>query len=517
MAYEHVFDYRIFMSEAPEADWRGDDPRRLAELDRDWPLVRHERPDPVEAMRATVRPLRPTVRARSRTYRAALPRESGGVVGGDHAAVLQRAANAHEVLLAAQVAELETAVDWAALHRDATHGDVADGGEQLVAIAGDGAPLVAEFCIPELALRLGVATDTARHLMADALELVHRLPACWAALWAGGIAAHKARRVAQATRDLNADAAAFVDREVAPYLHAIGARALDAVVERAVWAHDLDRAVAASQAALDRRGITVDLDARSTSTGTGATCEVWGDLDRADALELERAIADLAHHQLLAGSTDTLDVRRAKALGMLARRETPIPLPDLSPGAEERRAAHEEWDEDVQEPPSVVSRRRDLTLHVHLSLEAIRSGTGMARLEGSPQPISLDQVREWTQAPGTTTRITVRPVLDLDAHLETPGYTPAADLAEQTVLRDGGCVFPHCTRQARRCDLDHVVPHHEGGPTSSDNLAALCRRHHRLKTHHSGWTYRVLHPGTYLWTTPAGQRLLRDPGGTHPL
>lgn len=468
-------------------------------------------------MRVSVGPLRPTVRARSHTYRAALSREAGGVVRGDHAAVLQRAAHAHEVLLAAQVAELEAAVDWAALHRYATYGDVADGGEQLVALAGDGAPLVAEFCVPELALRLGVPTDTARHLMADALELAHRLPQCWQALRAGGIPAHKARRVAQATHELNAAAAAHVDHAVAPYLHAVGTKALEGVVERAVWAHDLDRAVAASQTALDRRGVTVDLDAPSTSTGTGATCEVRGGLDRADALELERALADLAHHQLLAGSTDTLDVRRAKALGMLARRETAIPLPDLTPEAEQQRAEHEEWDEDVHEAPSVVSRRRDLTLHVHLSLEALRAGTGMARLEGFPQPISVAQVREWTQAPGTTTRITVRPVLDLDAQLQTPAYVPSADLAEQTVLRDGSCVFPHCTRDARRCDLDHVVPHHEGGPTSSDNLAALCRRHHRLKTHHPGWTYRVLHPGSYLWTTPGGERVLRDPHGTHSL
>lgn len=51
------------------------------------------------------------------------------------------------------------------------------------------------------------------------------------------------------------------------------------------------------------------------------------------------------------------------------------------------------------------------------------------------------------------------------------------------------------------------------------HLAPLCRRHHRLKTHGeaAGWHYRVLHPGTYLWTTPHQQLVLRDPGGTHPV
>jgi hypothetical protein len=41
----------------------------------------------------------------------------------------------------------------------------------------------------------------------------------------------------------------------------------------------------------------------------------------------------------------------------------------------------------------------------------------------------------------------------------------------------------------------------------------LCRRHHRLKTH-TPWTYTVLDPGTYLWTSPHGYQLLRDPTGT---
>jgi hypothetical protein len=45
------------------------------------------------------------------------------------------------------------------------------------------------------------------------------------------------------------------------------------------------------------------------------------------------------------------------------------------------------------------------------------------------------------------------------------------------------------------------------------NIAPLCRRHHRLKTH-TAWAYLVLDPGTYLWTTPHGYQFLRDPSGT---
>ena len=42
----------------------------------------------------------------------------------------------------------------------------------------------------------------------------------------------------------------------------------------------------------------------------------------------------------------------------------------------------------------------------------------------------------------------------------------------------------------------------------------LCRRHHRLKTHHGGWGYTVLEPGCYLWSSPHGYQFLRDHRGT---
>ena len=86
-------------------------------------------------------------------------------------------------------------------------------------------------------------------------------------------------------------------------------------------------------------------------------------------------------------------------------------------------------------------------------------------------------------------------------------------LAEQTKTRDDTCVFPWCTRTARRCDNEHCIPYADGGTTCSCNIAPLCRRHHRIKTH-SAWTYTTLEPGTFLWTSPHGYQLLRDHEGT---
>ena len=83
-------------------------------------------------------------------------------------------------------------------------------------------------------------------------------------------------------------------------------------------------------------------------------------------------------------------------------------------------------------------------------------------------------------------------------------------------------MYPWCTRPARRADVDHVIEYDhdaaaEGraqpGPTQTDNLAALCRFHHRLKTH-TAWRYRMPEPGVFEWTSPHGHRYRRDRTGT---
>ncbi len=109
--------------------------------------------------------------------------------------------------------------------------------------------------------------------------------------------------------------------------------------------------------------------------------------------------------------------------------------------------------------------------------------------------------------------VTVKPVVDLAEHIHVEAYEAPDRLKDQNALVDVHCVFPHCTKPAKRCDTDHVVPYADGGPTSSTNTAPLCRRHHRAKTH-SAWDYSVLDRGTYLWTTPNGLQLIRDHTGT---
>ncbi len=118
-------------------------------------------------------------------------------------------------------------------------------------------------------------------------------------------------------------------------------------------------------------------------------------------------------------------------------------------------------------------------------------------------------MRSWCRTAG---HVTVRPVIDLNAHLHSGSYESTGDLREQTILRDQTCVFPRCTRAATGCDHEHCVPWPQG-TTCSANQAPMCRRHHRHKTH-LGWSYETLTPGVYLWTSPHGLKTLRMPEGT---
>lgn len=96
-------------------------------------------------------------------------------------------------------------------------------------------------------------------------------------------------------------------------------------------------------------------------------------------------------------------------------------------------------------------------------------------------------------------------VLTVDA------YRPSAALRRFIGARDQRCRFRGCNVPVRKCDIDHTVAAADGGPTSSDNLGALCRRHHTLK-HATPWLVRQLSGGVYEWTSPTGRSYRDEPG-----
>ena len=174
-------------------------------------------------------------------------------------------------------------------------------------------------------------------------------------------------------------------------------------------------------------------------------------------------------------------MRRSMALGDLARADATLDLDTTAPAT------------------------GGVTLFVHLH------DPDVARCENTRSPISVEQVREWCTRAGTT--VTIKPVLDLAGRSHTTAYEVPDRMREQVVLRDPTCVFPHCTRPSRTADLDHIEPWDHGGQTEPANLAPLCRRHHRTKTHHR-WRYRRTGSGSYEWTSPHGHTFTVDRGLT---
>jgi hypothetical protein len=162
----------------------------------------------------------------------------------------------------------------------------------------------------------------------------------------------------------------------------------------------------------------------------------------------------------------------------------------------------------------VPNPKQNTTLVLHLAHDAVQGTLGGAvvgRCETTSQPVLAQQVRDWCGR--TDTHLTVLPVMDLADHDTVDRYEIPDRLDLKVGLLTPVCVFPWCTRPARRCDKDHVIAFDDGGATCECNLAPLCRRHHRLKTK-AGWHYRTIETGVWTWTDPYGQRFLRDQHGT---
>ncbi|MEY4036838.1 MAG: hypothetical protein RL201_219 [Actinomycetota bacterium] len=93
-------------------------------------------------------------------------------------------------------------------------------------------------------------------------------------------------------------------------------------------------------------------------------------------------------------------------------------------------------------------------------------------------------------------------------------YEPPQALKDFLIARDRTCRFPGCRRSAALSDLDHAKSWSDGGSTSPENLGALCRRHHRLKTH-DGWSVNSHQDGSCTWTSPHGKTFFTPARSIH--
>ncbi len=189
---------------------------------------------------------------------------------------------------AAAFAQLELALEWALLHPcpqgelPAHWGAETLHTEDVLPLAGPGAPWVAEFAPVDLAAALGISHHSGRQLIGDALELAHRLPRLWDLARDGRVPVWRARQVAQLTTDLTTEAALFADRLIAATPDKIAGVDAERLITEARLFFDPDRAVDEEQHALAKRGVWI------RHGSTPATTEVFLTLDTPDALLLQQ-------------------------------------------------------------------------------------------------------------------------------------------------------------------------------------------------------------------------------------
>lgn len=248
------------------------------------------------------------------------------------------------------------------------------------------------------------------------------------------------------------------------------------------WVAGIDPDGALDDAADTRRRFTM-------ASGLGGRVHLGGHLDPVSGEYLHTALAAIMNGDRPAGDTRSHAERQGDALVALARAA-------LDGGG----------------LPDVRGERP----HVRVTIDwqalcAARGAPGVAGGElGWAGPITPETARRLACDAGVVRVITGPDGLPLDAGRSQ--RTASAAIRRAVEIRDGHCVFAGCDALPEWCDVHHVVHWAFGGPTSCDNGALLCERHHTAC--HEGGFGVARDPGTSRWRTyrPDGTEILSRAG-----
>ena len=388
-----------------------------------------------------------------------------------------------EAIQEAEANLLRAAYHWAVLH-DPARLDPAEsslpGREKARHLGGDGTPEVTEFAAAIFGARIGRSPYAAAQLIADALDLHHRLPQLWARVETGQVRASYARHVSKMTRDLTPSQAAHVDAAVVePADGRITWSRFEALVEGKVAAAAPDLArekeEQASKATFAKK--------LRTDTHGMATFMVRADLPTIDAIDA--AVTARADTLVESMPEASVDERRVHAVLLMAK---PGATPDT--------------------PSSDLLPTVQLYLHAYIGPDA----QPIARLEGHG-PVTEAWV---TRVLGPNARFKIQPVLDLAGQAPVDSYEIPDRHRQAVHLMTPADTFPFASSLSRKQQVDHTIPFEEGGESGIGNYGPMTIRHHRIKTH-GRWQVQQPFPGIYVWRDPNGAHYLVDNTGTRRL
>jgi hypothetical protein len=321
------------------------------------------------------------------------------------------------------------------------------------------------------------------------LDVAQDLPASWVALERGQLSLSHIKALAFATAHVSPQITSAVDAQVIPL----------AVQRR--WTP--------SQLARHARRILISVDPdgaseRAKAAKADADVQFYAEPDematmlaRGEAATVRRvfdSINDRAAQLRRDGDARSAGQRRIAALaeavlGVPAEANSDTP-PSTGGSARQQRAAQ-----------AVVAL--DLTTYLGLNDKPGElSGYG---------PITAQTARRIADD-AALRRLVTDPLTGRGLDLGRSRYEPSAALRRLIEARDGTCRFPGCSRRAIDADIDHVTEWNRGGSTSPDNLHALCRTHHNLKTRKL-WHVTMGRDGVEAWTSPLGFVYTNFPDG----
>ena len=419
----------------------------------------------------------------------------------DEGEILDRLDVLHETERRTQAEVLRLAVQFAILHDEHTldpNSRDLDGRERAVAYGGAGTPLVTEFCSAHFGARLQMTPYAARQLIADALDLRHRLP-LWRRVQALEVKVSYARYVAKKTRALGADHAALVDDRVVESADGrLTWTRFEELVEAAVVAADPEAAAERERQAREQPFARAT---RSTEDG------IRGFYVRAHFAVIARLDATVTH---LADALEALgvdaseDERRALAVLVLANPHHAVRVLE---------AYHQQRSESPPEPSELLP---EVVLHVH-TYRGPDPTTGVVRVEGVG-PITDAWVREFL---GPLARFRIQQVIDIEGQAPVDGYEIPHRHRQAVHLMTPADTFPFASNTTRSKQIDHTEPYRHGterpnGQSGLGNYGPMTTFHHRIKTF-GNWTVKQPFPGVYLWRDPHGALYLVDHTGTRRL
>jgi len=453
------------------------------------------------------------------------------------------------------------------------------GGDRSIQPGGDGTPSLARFCVSEFAADSHYPIGTAEHLIADALDLRHRLPLLDERMRAYDIDARDCQTIARQTRHLTLAQAMAVDAEIAASVGTVSFYRLMQLLEAAIIRADPERVRKMADKVAKTLGAWLG---ESNEHGIKA---LYMRLKAADGLwfyaSLEQMVGVLKRRGHTGGKGELFSAAlRVLGIPLLAVQylaedteptlfdhnttDYPGPVNDgpllARPGGPDFDDAAEPTDpgnhpddmplpdpvDEEEFPPEpatsdnpgsfrIEQDRRlaeqairaisaidpakllpDATLYVHIALETLRDTLGVTRVEDLG-PIVSSLVADWLG----DCHVTLKPVIDLNADLmPVDAYETPPAMRERMFLKHPASMFPFSGITGRdRLDLDHNIPYVQGidGQTREDKLAPLGRREHNVITHGPGWSRRRPSPGTILFRAPHGSIFLVNQTGSHDL